>query len=62
MNLDLDLVIGDKVSWTSGRFFIIGVVLEDHKKGIVEIMTHTRDGNQHNQTVFANKSDLTLIY
>jgi len=62
MNLDLDLITGDKVEWTIGAFHMVGVVLQDHGCGEVEIMTHTRSGAQHNQISFVDRKKLTLRY
>tara|TARA_R110002073_G_scaffold27337_1_gene88368 strand:+ start:4051 stop:4233 length:183 start_codon:yes stop_codon:yes gene_type:complete len=60
--MNLDLQTGDKVTWKVGVFIMVGAVLEDHGEGEVEVITHTRNGGQHNQTTFVNKSKLTLMY
>jgi hypothetical protein len=62
MNLNLELITGDKVEWTIGAFHMVGVVLQDHGCGEIEIMTHTRSGAQHNQISFVDKGKLTLRY
>ena len=62
MKLDLKLQIGNKVSWAAGKLLIVGVVLEDHGEGEIEIMTHTRNGSVYNQIVFVNKNLLKLVY
>ena len=58
MNLDLELITGDRVEWTIGAFHMVGAVLEDHGCGEVEIMVHTRSSVQHNQISFVDKSKL----
>ena len=62
MDKNLELMTGDKVTWKAGKFQIIGVVLQDHGEGEVEVITHTRDGGQHNQTAFVHKDKLTLVF
>ena len=62
MVLDLALQVGNKVSWAAGKLLIVGVVLEDHGEGEIEIMTHFRNGSVYNQIVFVNKKLLKLVY
>ena len=62
MNTDLKLQTGDKVYWTINKFEIIGVVLEDHGEGEVELLTHTCDGKMFNSITFVNKRLLTFFY
>ena len=62
MNSDLKLQTGDKVYWTINKFEIIGVVLEDHGGGEVELFTHTCNGKMFNSITFVNKKLLKLFY
>ena len=59
--MNLDLQTGNRVTWMVGKFSIVGAVLEDHGEGEIEVITHTRDGGQHNQTAFVDKGLLTLV-
>jgi hypothetical protein len=62
MKQDLKLLTGNKVTWTVNKFTIMGVVLEDHGEGEVEILTHTCDGKPFNSITFVSKDKLTLFY
>lgn len=62
MNLDNKLQTGDRVKWKVGIFHMVGAVLEDHGESEIEIMSHKRDGVQHNQICFVHSKRLTLIY
>jgi hypothetical protein len=59
--MNLDLRTGDKVTWVVGKFLMVGAVLEDHGEGEIEVITHTRNGGNHNQRTFIHKSLLTLF-
>ena len=59
----LNLRTGDKVEWSVGLLgstLMVGVVLEDLNNGLVEIISHTKNGQPCSLIIFVEKVKLKL--
>ena len=61
-NINLELRVGDKVTWTINNKKMIGVVLDNISIDIVEIMIHSRGGTPHFQVTTIDIKKLSLLY
>jgi uncharacterized protein YijF (DUF1287 family) len=59
---DLNLRVGDKVTWTINNKKMIGVVLDNTLVDMVEIMIHSRGGTPHFQPTTVAIKKLSLFY
>lgn len=65
MSKEVLLQIGDKVSWSTGKFNMdkmTGVVLEDLGDGSVDLVSHTLNGNPCILDMNVEKRKLSLTY